>query len=107
MQAGPEEARGEDSSSGLDVDRCCTASGPLSTSRLPCSDSSSAVWEVTKAGLALTLGEQWEKASLWELVKGSWELISGHLGGGGFSRDLRLGPDKGSAWLWSFDSLGL
>lgn len=107
MQAGPEDARGEDSSSGLDVDRCCTASGPLSTSRLPRSDSSSAVWEVTEAGLALTLGERWEKASLWELVKGSWELISGHLGGGGFSCDLLPGPDKGSAWPWSFDSLGL
>lgn len=91
------------SSSGLDVDKCCPASGPLSTSRLPRSDSSSAVWEVTKAGLVLMLGEQWEKTSLWELVKGSWELISGHLGGGG----LGLGPDKGSAWPGSLDSLGL
>lgn len=103
MLASPDGARGEDSSSGLDVDKCCPASGPLSTSRLPRSDFSSAVWEVTKAGLVLMLGEQWEKTSLWELVKGSWELISGHLGGGG----LGLGPDKGSAWPGSLDSLGL
>lgn len=104
MLASPEGARGEDSSSGLDSDKCCTAcSAPLSTGRLPCSDSSSAVWEVTKAGLVLMLGVQWEKTSLWELVKNSWELISGHLGGGG----LVIGPDKGSGWPGSLDSLGL
>lgn len=51
MLASPEGARGEDSSSVLDVGKCCTASAPLSTSRLPRSDSSSAGWEVTKAGL--------------------------------------------------------
>lgn len=41
------------------------------------------------------LREQWEKTSL-------WELISGILGGGGLVR----GPDKGSAWPGSSDSLG-
>lgn len=103
MLASPEGTRGEDSSSGLDVEKRCTASGPVSTSRLPRSDSSSAVWEVTEAGLVVTLGEHWEKTSLWELVKSSWELISGHLGGEG----LVLAPDKGSAWPGSLDSLGL
>lgn len=103
MLASPGGARGEDSSSGLDVEKRCTASGPVSTSGLPRSDSSSAVWEVAEAGLVVTLGGHWEKTSLWELVKGSWELISGHLGGEG----LVLAPDKGSVWPGSFDSLGL
>lgn len=103
MLASPGGATAEGSRSGLDVEEGCTASGPVSTSRLPRSDSPSAGWEGTKAGLELLLGEQWEKTSLWEPVKGSWELISGHPGGGG----LVLGPDKGSAWPRSLDALGL
>lgn len=103
MLASPEGARGEDSSLRLDVEKGCAASGPVSTSRRPRSDSSSAVWEATEAGLVATLGEHWEKTSLWELAKSSWELISGHLGGEG----LVLAPDNGSAWPGSFHSLGL
>lgn len=103
MPAGPEGAGGEDSRSGSDVGKCGSASGPGSASRVLRSDSPSAVWEVTEAGLVLLLGGWWEKTLLWEWVKGSWGLISGHLGGGG----LVQGPDKGSAGPGSLDSAGL